>query len=85
MWTSHLLDVKNIQIYVYLNPASKEFNHPNQQLPSFQILINIAVRALNVSGSCIQLVICPLHIPKEKQSYQSKNKVLISITSPHSS
>lgn len=77
MWTDHLLDVKNIQINVYLNPASQEFNRPNQQLSNFEILINSPVRALNVSGSCIQLFICPLHIPKEKQSYQSKNKVLI--------
>jgi len=85
MWSDHLFNVKNIQIYAYLNPASQESNHLNQQLPSFQILINTAFRALNVSGSCIQLVICPLHIPKEKQSYQSKNKVLTLNTSPHSS
>jgi len=85
MWTDNSLDVKIIQIYLYLNPASQESNRLNQQLPNFQILINTAVRALNVSGSCIQLVICLLHIPKELQSYQSKNKVLIFNTSPHSS
>jgi hypothetical protein len=73
MWTDHLLNVKNIQIYAYLNPAFQESKYLNQQLPSFQILINTSVRALNVSGSFIQLVICPLHIPKEKQFYQSKN------------
>ena len=82
IWTDHMLDVKNIEIYVYVNPASQESNHLNQLLPSLQILINTVVRALNVSGSCIQLVNCPLPIPKEKQSYQSKNKVLIFKTSP---